>query len=96
MDYVFDVVDKTGRNIHLSNERWKHILRHKGIEQYLFQIKETLVKPDLIVQHKFDATMRNYYIYLKDKKKYLLVSVKYLNGDGYVATAFIAGKIIRR
>ena len=96
MNYIFEVIDKSGRRIHLSRERWKHILRHKGIEQYLFQIRDTLIKPDLIIQHKFDVTMRNYYTLIKDKKRYLLVSVKYLNGEGYAATSFITRKIIRR
>ncbi|MBI2629445.1 hypothetical protein HYW74_05155 [Candidatus Pacearchaeota archaeon] len=96
MVYVLDVIDKTGRKIHLSNERWKHILRHKGIEQYFEEIKTTLINPTLIVSHKFDDTKRNYYSYFKDKNRYLLVAVKYLNGEGYITTAFITRKIIRR
>jgi len=40
--------------------------------------------------------MRNYYVYYKLERHYLLVSVKYLNGEGYVATAFITRKIIKR
>jgi len=96
MDVIFEVNDKTGRKIHLSKERWKHIIQHKGIEQYLEEIKYTLIKPDFIVPHMYDNTKRNYYRYYKDKKKYLLVSVKYLNGKGEVKTAFIARKIRRR
>jgi len=33
MDYVFEIIDKSGRKIHLSKERWnKHIrLEHPNI-----------------------------------------------------------------
>ena len=38
----------------------------------------------------------NYYYYLKERKQYLLVGVKYLNGKGFVTTSFIARKIKKR
>lgn len=62
----------------------------------LEDIKNTLINPTLIVSQKFDDTKRNYYTYYKNKRRYLLVGVKYLNGGGYVTTAFITRKIIRR
>lgn len=62
----------------------------------LEDIKKALIDPVLIVPHKYDNAMRNYYLFYKLKKDYLLVSVKYLNGGGFVATAFITKKIIRR
>jgi len=100
MPYLFEVIDKTGRKIRLTKERWTHITspqsQHSYMANYLEEIKNTLTKPTLIIQHKFDDTKRNYYTYLKNKKQYLLVSVKYLNGEGYVMTAFITRKIIRR
>ncbi|MEK6926014.1 MAG: PBECR2 nuclease fold domain-containing protein [Nanoarchaeota archaeon] len=97
MNFVFEVLDKTSRRIHLSKERWKHIVsKHPYMSSILNDIKNTLTNPDLIINHKFDDSMRNYYAYYKRKDRYLLVSVKYLNGRGYVATSFIARKIIRR
>lgn len=97
MDYVFELEDKTGRKIHLTKERWGHITtKHPDMTSQLEEIKHTLIYPTLIVPHKFEDTMRNYYTYYKHKKRYLLVSVKYLNGEGYVATAFIIRKIIKR
>ena len=45
MNNVFEIIDKTGRKVRLTKERWKHILGHKGIEQYLELIQETLKKP---------------------------------------------------
>jgi len=40
--------------------------------------------------------MKNYSLYYKLEKDYLLVSVKYLNGRGFVATSFITKKLIKR
>jgi len=97
MDYLFEVADKTGRRIHLSKDRWSHItIKHTNMSDKLEDIKKALINPTLIVSHKFDDTMRNYYLYYKLEKDYLLVSVKYLNGEGYVATSFITKKIIKR
>jgi len=97
MDYVFEVVDKSKRRIHLSRERWKHIsIKHTNMSNKLENIKCALINPIFIVPHKFDNMIRNYYLYYKLKKDYLLVSVKYLNGEGYVATAFVTKKIIKR
>ena len=97
MNYVFEITDKTGRGVYLSKERWEHITdKHSDMSSRLEDIKKTLIKPDLIVQHKYDDSMRNYYLYYKLDKEYLLVSVNYLNGGGYVATAFMTKKIIRR
>ncbi len=97
MNYIFEITDKTSRKIHLAKERWKHItLKHPNMSNKLEDVKRALINPLLIIPHKFDDTMRNYYIYYKLEKHYLLVSVKYLNGDGYVATAFITRKIIKR
>jgi len=96
MAYVFEIIDKNGRKIHLTKERLKHILEHKGMERYVEEIKNTLINPTLIVPHKIDNMRRNYYTYYKEKKRYLLVAVKYLNGEGYVTTSFITRKIIRR
>jgi hypothetical protein len=72
---VFEVVDKTGKRIKLTKERWSHITdprsRHSYMANYLEEMKEALAKPTLIVSHKFDENKRNYYLYLKDRKRYL-------------------------
>ena len=93
---IFEIIDKSGRKIRLTKERWEHILKHKGMEQRLDDIKETLVNPTAISRHKYDENRRNYYLYYKGRKRYLLVAVKYLNGNGYVSTSFIARKIIKK
>ena len=47
---------------------------------YLGEIKQTIEKPEVIVPHKYDDKKANCYKFLKDRKQYLLVAVKYLNG----------------
>ncbi len=97
MDYVFEVVDKSGRKIHLSKERWEHItVKHMNTSDKLEDVKRALTNPTLIIPQKYNEDIKNYYFYYKLEKEYLLVSVKYLNGTGFVATSFITKKIIKR
>lgn len=99
VDIIFEITDKTGRKIRLSKERWQHISsKHSELSsiQKLEDIKNTLINPTIIVKHKFDEAKRNYYKYYKDKQRYLTVVVKYLNGEGYISTAFTSRKIIKR
>ena len=99
MNIIFKVVDKTGRKIHLSEERWSHITSpqnlHPYMTNYLEEVKETLRNPQLILQHENRETV-DYYYYLKERKQYLLVAVKYLNGNGFITTAFITRNIKRK
>lgn len=89
MDYVFEVTDKTGRKIRLTKKQWTHItMKHSDLAGKEEEIKHALGKPDLVISHKFDENMRNYYKYNKNERAYLMIAVKYLNGDGYVVTSF--------
>ncbi len=99
MGYVFEMIDKTGRRIHLTNDKWEHITtKHPEMSspEKLEEVKQTLANPLTIAPNKYDIMKRNYYWYYKEKKRYLLVAVKYLNGEGHISTAFITRKIIRR
>jgi len=100
MIYVFEVIDKTGRNIYLTNERLKHITSpqslHPYMTNYIEEIKKALINPDIIVPNVYDSTKMNYYYHLKERKQYLLVGVKYLNGKGFIITSFLARKIKKR
>ena len=102
MTNVFEVIDKSGRRVHLSNERWKHIRKKHPEIQDFEQIKETIQKPDKITSYNYDETVYYdetiyyFYKYYKNRPlsyRYLLVAVKYLNGEGYVATAYFSAKI---
>ena len=97
MNYIFEIIDKSGKKIRLTKKQWSHItIKHSYMADKLEDIKKALTSPALIVSHKFSDDMRNYYLHYKDKSRYLLVSVKYLNGGGYVTTSFITRNIIRR
>ncbi len=95
--YVFEVIDKTGRKIHLSKERWKHITHpsspHAYMANHLEEIKSVLINPDSIIESYGDANKVNYYKYAKGDKSYFRVIVRYLNGSGFVITAYIVRNI---
>ncbi|RJQ16893.1 hypothetical protein C4573_02425 [Candidatus Woesearchaeota archaeon] len=93
MLWVFAIKDKTGRVIHLSKERWSHIQKHPEMSGKLEHIKEALQKPQLIQGFSYDPAMKFYYNYDKSEKKYLFISVKYLNGEGFVITSFFTDRI---
>ena len=92
MAWVFEIIDKSGRKIHLSKERWIHINEeHPEISPYLEELQEALKRPDKIASFEYDEDVRYYYKYLKHRKqtaKHLLLIVKYLNGEGFIITAY--------
>ena len=97
MKNVFETTDKTGRKIRLTKRQWDHITeKHSDMVGKEEEIKKALIKPDAIIPHKFDDMSRNYYLHNKNEKAYLLVSVRYLNGEGFVITAFYTQSIRRR
>ena len=65
-------------------------------ENQLDIIKQTLTNPLPIRYFPEDTTVKYFYKYIKEnpsEEKYLLVSVKYLNGEGFVITSFFTNKI---
>ncbi|MBI2655436.1 hypothetical protein HYX06_03365 [Candidatus Woesearchaeota archaeon] len=96
MTWVFEIEDKTGRKIHLSDERWKHLNQeHPEVAPYLEDIKETLKTPLKITAYEYDENVKYYYKYFKEREvaKYLLVIVKYLNNHGFIVTAYFVKNI---
>ena len=55
------MVDKTGRKIRLTRTQYAHVLRHKGMEQYLEEMKETLQHPAKVVLRK-EGGVADYYV----------------------------------
>ena len=95
MNIIFEAIDKTGRKIRLTNKQFEHFICHKGMENYIEEIKETLKKPLKIVSHE-EGDLHDYFNYYKNRKqesKYLQVVVKYLNGDGFVLSAYFVRHI---
>jgi len=93
---VFEVVDKTGRLIRMTRRQWKHIVqKHPDLSGKEENIKMALRIPDVIISHRLDKNAANYYRHYKNERSYLLVSVRYLNGDGFVITSFYTRRIRR-
>ena len=94
---IFEIIDKTGRKIKLTKERWKHITSpvspHAYMTNYLEEIKQTLLEPNKITNSANSDTKVNYYKYYKIRKKYLRVIVNYLNGEGFIITSYFVGNI---
>ena len=95
---IFEVVDKTGRIIRMTDTNWIHIIRrHPQISTHQEEIKETLIKPDMILNpQREDEGLRYYYKHYKHRNspnKYLLVVVKYLNGTGFTISAHFVRNI---
>ncbi len=93
---VLEVRDKFGKIIHLSLKRWKHIQKHPHMHESLEKIKETLERPLTIRYFEDDLDVIYFYKEYKENEpseKYLLVSVKYLNGAGFVITSFFTNRI---
>ena len=91
MENMFEEVDKTGRQIRLSKERWSHIRKKHPEVENLESIKETIKNPDQIKDYNLDKTIHYYYKYFKNREspsKYLLIIVKFLNGNGFIITAY--------
>lgn len=65
------------------------------MENEIEKIKDTLISPLRTVPHVV-GELYDYYHYYKDRKKkakFLQVVVKYLNGEGFVITAYFVRRI---
>lgn len=93
MVWIFEIKDASGRRIHLSKERWSHIQKHPEMTNKIEQIQETLQYPEIIVEFEYDSDVKFYYKYCKKRKEFLFISVKYLNGEGFIITSFYTDAI---
>lgn len=94
MSSLFEITDKSGRIISLSKERWQHITKEHSRISDLDELRNTLVQPLKIKPSNYDPDcVRYYYSYNKKSRLYLLVAVKYLNGHGFIITAYHLRKL---
>ena len=95
MTIFIEIIDKTNRRIRLTKERWKHILKHPEMPNKLEEIRQGLEKPVKITSINSDPQVKYYYIYCKNElcAKFLRVTVKYLNGTGFIITAYLVETI---
>ena len=92
------LVDYKGRNIHLTNERWKHILDHPEMEGEHSRLEETLSSPEIIIASVEDQSIHTYHRYYNATpvtSKYMIVAVKILDDDAFVVTAFYSNRMKR-
>ena len=86
---IFEIVDKTKRKIRLTKEQWKHIVHEHPTINNVEEIKLTLIEPLKIRPSKHNPEQVSwYYRFNKEKKRYMLVAVRYLNGDGFIITTY--------
>jgi len=92
---TFEIIDKTGRTIRLTKRQWSHIMKkHPYMNKHLEGIKETLQYPQKLLTKSFSKSYYfRYYKSLQSPNQYILVIVKYLNGTGFVITAYLTEKI---
>jgi len=99
MAYIFEVIDKNGRNVYLTKKQWSHITSptslHAYMTNYLEEIKETIQKPDKISSSIYDENKASYYKFYKSRKEYLKVIVSYLNGKGFIVTSYFVSNIVK-
>jgi len=89
MLWIFEITDKTGRLTHLSYKQWLHTQTHPGMTiSVIERIKETLISPYKIFLSESDSSAYFFFRYYKDRQEYLMVLVKYLNGNGFIITSF--------
>ena len=91
MNIKFEVIDKTGRKLRMTNWNWEHIIkRHPDISSEKEKIIETLQNPEKITNSLKDEKARFYYKHYKHRSpanKFMMVLVKYLNGKGFIISA---------
>jgi len=96
MDRSLEWVDKFGKKIKLNNKQYKHIKKHPHLNDPLEVLKLTIENPTTVRYNEKDSTVRYFYKEFKEmpaEERYILVSVKYLNGEGFIITAFYTNKI---
>lgn len=96
MHIKFSIKDKTGRELRMTDWNWQHIVkRHPEMTSEKEKIIETLEKPDKIIISLKDEHARYYYKYykhLRAPEKFLMILVKYLNGEGFIISAHFTRK----
>ena len=97
MPRILEIKDRTGRIIYLTDERYKHILKHPEMQNTIQLIEQTVKNPLKITEFDHDSSTKFFYSHHKNRKskaRYLRIVVKYINGEGFIITAFFVVKIV--
>ena len=80
----------------MSKKQWTHIRKkHPEIEDFEI-LREGIEKFDKVKNYDYDPSVHYYYKFFKSRKppkRFLCIAIKYLNGEGYIITAFFDVKI---
>ena len=91
MKIIFEVIDKTGRKLRMTDYNWHHIIkRHPEIASQKEKVIETLEKPDKIINSLKDEETNYYYKHYKNLSspyKFMRTLAKYLNGEGFIISS---------
>jgi hypothetical protein len=89
------LTDFQGREVRLSDERWRHILDHPEMAGMEAALEETLRNPELVIRSRSDpaaALCYRYYQRTLMGGKWLCVVVKYDVVEPFVLTAYLTDK----
>ncbi len=88
---ILEFKDRKGRLVYLTDERYNHIKKHPEMQNSLSMIEEAIKNPQKITAYTLDPDIKYYYRYYKSRKskaKYLRVILKFLDGEGFIITAY--------
>jgi hypothetical protein len=88
--------DYQGRQIRLTEERWRHILSRAEMLGMEEAIEQTLLHPQVVRQSNTDDAVYLYYRYRENTQvgdKWLCIVVKYLEDDAFIITAYLTDKL---
>lgn len=88
MTNIFEIKDRNGKIVRLTDERWKHIAQEHPDVNDIEEIRNTAREPLISRQSGYDSSVMWHYRFNKQRKQYLMVAVKYLNDDGYIITSY--------
>ena len=89
----FEVTSSLGKRISISTEYWQKIIetKHPVMAGREDLVQQALTSPEQVRRSRKDATVHLHY--RKTNGHYCCVVVKHLNGDGFVVTTYLTGKV---
>ena len=88
--------DYAGRRVRLTEERWRHILEHPEMAGQERKLREVLRAPERVFTSRLDPTVHLYYRFYRRSPvgpKYLMATVKILEQDAFIVTAFFTDEL---
>ena len=88
--------DNEGRQIRLTEERWRHIAEHPEMTGMRAALEETLRTPEVVVQSLSEPGARLYYRFYQRTMvggKYLCAAVIFQRDDAFIVTAYLTDRV---